>query len=46
MEGRDPYRIFRRKLSARPKKNINKERAATLAKENTCKDNLYRSRSY
>ena len=37
---RDPYRIIRSRLTARPKKNMNKERAAALAQGNTCKDNL------
>lgn len=37
---RDPYRIIRGRLTARPKKNMNKKRAAVLAKGNTCKGNL------
>lgn len=40
VKGRDPYIIIRGKSTARPKKTMNKERAATLAKENTCKGNL------
>lgn len=40
VKGRGPYRIIRGRLTARPKKNMNKERAAALAKGDTCKDNL------
>lgn len=39
VKGRGPCRLIKGKWTARPRKNMNKDRAATLSMENTFKEN-------
>lgn len=38
VKGKGPCRIFKGKRTARPRENMNKDRAATLSMENTFKE--------